>query len=321
MAKVVITDQLMASGIKILEDAGHQVTQVDASLKPREELLARLGGADALCTSLIDRVDAEFLDAAGPQVKIVANVAVGFNNIDLAECAARGIVVTNTPDVLTDSCADLTIGLMLMVTRRLGEAERFVRAGNPWKYAMTMMIGSSLAGKDFGLIGAGRIGRAVAKRARVFGMHIIYSGNHPMEAEDERVLDAEFVPLDELLSRAHVVSLHCPYTPATHHLLGDKQFAMMTPGSYLLNTARGLVVDEDAMIRALDSGQLAGVGLDVYANEPHIPETLMTRENVVLLPHIASATRETRSIMSDLAATNVVEVLAGREAVTRVIAK
>lgn len=308
----------MASGIKILAEAGHQLDQLDAALKTRADVLAQLGGAEAICTSLLDQVDAEFLDAAGPQLKIVANVAVGFNNIDLAECAARGITVTNTPDVLTDACADLTIGLLLMVTRRMGEAERFLRAGNRWRFSMNLMVGSSLAGKEFGIIGAGRIGKAVASRAKAFGMRIIYTGNHPMDAAEEQALQAEFVSLEELLGRAHVVSPHCPYNPSTHHLLSDEQFNMLTPGSYLINTARGLVVDEDALIRALESGQLAGAGLDVYANEPVVPQALLDREDVVLLPHIGSATLETRSMMSDLAASNVVEVLAGRPALTQV---
>ncbi len=314
--KVVITNHILDAGVKLLKDAGYEVDMAAPEEYPsREEVLARIPGAEAICTSLSDRVDAEFLDTAGKQLKIISNVAVGFNNIDLDECARRGIITTHTPDVLTEATADLAFALIMAVTRRLPEAERYLRAGHHWQWNMSLMVGSAIQNKTFGLIGAGRIGKAVARKVKAFDMNIVYSGNHPMDSEDEKALEAEFVPLDELLKRSHVVSLHCPYRPENHHMIGEEQIRMMPKGSYLINTARGQLVDEEAMIRALDDGHLAGVGLDVFEDEPHVPEGLI-RENAVLLPHIGSATIETRNTMSELVANNVLKALAGERPLT-----
>lgn len=315
--KVVITNHILPAGVEVLEDAGHSVdTAGPADYPSRSQVLERIRGADAICTSLSDRVDAEFLDTAGPNLKVISNVAVGFNNIDLDECRKRSIITTHTPDVLTEATADLAFALIMAVTRRLGEAERFLRAGHHWQWNMSLMVGSAIQNKTFGLIGAGRIGKAVARKVKAFDMSIVYSGNHPMDPEDEKTLDAQFVSLDQLLTRSHVVSLHCPYRPENHHMIGAEQIAMMPAGSYLINTARGQLVDEQAMIDALDSGHLAGVGLDVFEDEPHVPQGLLDRENAILLPHIGSATMETRNTMSELVANNVVKVLAGEPPLT-----
>ncbi|MGI5951727.1 MAG: 2-hydroxyacid dehydrogenase [Brooklawnia sp.] len=317
MTRIVSTDTILQSGMDIFEGTGWQVEVLDPD-SGREHVLAAIPGASGVLTTLDDQVDDEFLDAAGPELKIVANVAVGFNNIDLDACAARGVVVTNTPGVLTDATADLAFALLLAVTRRLGEGEELVRSGRPWKWAMTLLLGSSLQDKTLGIIGAGAIGQAFAKRARAFGMNIIYQQRSAVAPEVAEELGLTRVTFDQLITQSDVISLHCPYTPQTHHLLDDAAFAKMKQGTYLINTARGAVVDEAAMISALESGRLAGAGLDVYEFEPQVPQALRRRTDVVLLPHLGSATVETRSTMSRLACTNVLNVINGDEPLTPV---
>lgn len=317
MTKIVITDTILQAGLAVFEGTDWQVEMLDVS-PTREQVLQAIAGADGLLTMLNDRVDDEFLDAAGPQLKVVANVAVGYNNIDLAACQARDIVVTNTPGVLTDATADLAFALLLAVTRRLGEGEELIRSGRPWQWGMTMLLGSALQGKTLGIIGAGAIGLAFAKRARAFDMNIVYYQRSDVAPEIASELGLTKVSLEDLLAQSDVVSLHCPYTPQTHHLLDQAAFDKMKPGAYLINTARGAIVDEAAMIAALESGRLAGAGLDVYEFEPEVPEALRVRTDVVLLPHLGSATVETRGTMAVLAATNVANVLTGQEPVTPV---
>jgi glyoxylate reductase len=279
---------------------------------PREELLERVQQKQALICLLTDRVDAELLDA-GNDLRIVANIAVGYNNIDLDACKARGIVVTNTPDVLTNACADFTWALILGITRRLGEAERQLRRGD-WKgWALDHMLGTELRGKLLGLVGVGRIGRAVAEKASAFGMTVGYAANRPMDLRG-----AELLPLDRLLAISDVVSLHCPLTAETRHLIDQKALAKMKRTAYLINTSRGPVVDEAALAWALKQRLIAGAALDVYENEPQVNDALLSLENVMLLPHIASATIETRTAMADLAVSNVLAVLAGKPALTPV---
>jgi glyoxylate reductase len=280
----------------------------------REELLARVAGKQALICLLTDRIDAEVLEA-GKDLRIVANIAVGYNNIDVDACRARGVVVTNTPDVLTNACADFTWALILGITRRLGEAERQLRRGE-WKgWALDHMLGTELRGKRLGLIGVGRIGRAVAEKAPAFGMEVVYSARRPSAELGD---GAQYLPLDQLLSTADVVSLHCPLTPETRHLIDQKALTRMKRTAYLINTARGPVVDEAALAWALKQRLIAGAALDVYEHEPEVHADLLGLESVMLIPHIASATTETRTAMADLAVSNVLAVLKGEPAVTPV---
>jgi glyoxylate reductase len=272
-----------------------------------------VAGADAVLTLLTTKVDDAFLDAAGPQLKVVANVAVGYNNIDVAACAARGVVCTNTPGVLTEATADIAMALVLMATRRLGEGERVIRSNTPWQWGMFYMLGSGIQGRRLGIVGMGDIGQALARRAKAFGMTIAYSNRKPVAPAVEAELGAEFMSLDELLSTSDVVSINCPYSPATHHLIGADELAAMKPSAFLVNTARGPIVDEAALVAALQAGSIAGAGLDVFEAEPTVHPGLLECENAVLIPHLGSATVETRSAMARLAAHNAVNVLNGVE--------
>ena len=312
MARVVLTNTLPQEAVDLLVDAGHEV-----------DLGGPVAGADAVVTMVSDRVDDAFLDAAGEQLRVVANVAVGYDNIDVAACEARGVVATNTPGVLTEATADTAFALVLMATRRFGEAERLLRSGAQWRWGMDFMLGMGLQGKVFGLVGPGSIGVATARRARAFGMEVVYQGRSPMEPAAEAELRARRVELDELLATADVVSLHLPHVPAgrpgsTHHLIDGDALAAMKGTAYLINTARGPVVDEAALVEALRTGQIAGAGLDVYEDEPRVHPGLLGLENVVLLPHLGSATVETRTAMATLAVRNVLAVLAGEGPLTPV---
>lgn len=276
------------------------------------ELHAAVAGADALMTMLHDRIDEAVLDAAGPRLRCVANVAVGYDNVDVAACARHGIRVTNTPGVLTDATADIAMGLILACTRRFGEGERLLRAGRPWRWDFSFMLGTGIQGKTLGIVGLGAIGRATARRARAFGMEIAYSGRRRAPEEVEAELGgARRLPLVELLATADVVSLHCPLTEQTRHLIDAEALRLMRPEAYLVNTARGAVVDEAALVAALRDGAIRGAGLDVFEREPELQPGLTELENVVLLPHVGSATVETRSAMAELAVENVLAVLAG----------
>jgi glyoxylate reductase len=279
---------------------------------PRDELLARVRGKQGLMCLLTDRIDQEVIDA-GTDLRIVANIAVGYNNIDLAACKARGIVVTNTPDVLTNACADFAWGLIIAVTRRLGEAERQLRRGAWAGWSLDHMLGMELRGKRLGLVGVGRIGRAVAEKAPAFGMNVAYAEPVPIDLPG-----AEHLPLDRLLATSDVISLHCPLLPETRHLIDQKALTKMKRTAYLINTSRGPVIDEAALAWALKQRLIAGAALDVYENEPQVHPDLMGLENVMLIPHIASATTETRTAMADLAASNVIAVLSGGAPITPV---
>jgi len=269
-----------------------------------------LPGAEALVCQLTDRVDAALLDRA-PGLRIVASAAVGYEHIDVAACRARGIVVTNTPDVLTAATADLAWALLLAAVRRLPQAERSLRAGEFTGWGFWDYLGGDLEGRTLGIFGMGRIGRAVARRAGGFGMRVIYHSRSPLSAEDERALGAERVDFDGLLARSDVVSLHAPLTPDTRHAFDRGALARMRPGSVLVNTARGPLIDEAALVDALRDGPLAAAGLDVFEREPIVHPGLLDLPNVVILPHIGSATRGTRAGMATLAARNVRAVLAG----------
>lgn len=317
---VAVARALPAEAIAVLEGEGIElrVSPHDRPLEP-VELRALAAGADALVTFVHDRVDGPLLDAAGPRLRCVANVAVGFDNLDLDAARERGVVVTNTPGVLTDATADLTLALMLAATRRIGEGERLIRAGEPWAWALDFLTGPSLSGKLLGVVGLGEIGQAVARRARAFGMEIAYSGRRPVAAEVAAELGgARRLELDELVAAADVLTLHCPLTAATHHLLDARRLALMKPTAVLVNTARGPIVDEAALAAALQAGTIRAAALDVFEREPAVEPALLACENVVLTPHVGSATIETRTAMASLAAENVRAVLAGRPPLTPV---
>jgi glyoxylate reductase len=313
MARVVVTGKVPAVAVERLR-AAHDVDAWDSETPiARGELLSRVKGADAVVSLLTERVDAELLDAAGPQLRVVSNVAVGYNNIDVPGCTARGVRVTNTPGVLTDATADIAMALILMVTRRLGEGERVIRSRTPWQWGMFYMLGTGLQGRRLGIVGMGQIGAATARRAKSFGMEIAYTKRTPLDGPTAAELGAVHVGLDELLATSDVVSLHCPYSPETHHLIDAARLSSMRRSAYLVNTARGPVVDEAALVEALRAGTIAGAGLDVFEREPEVHEGLLGLDNAVLIPHLGSATVETRTAMAELAATNCLAVLDGRE--------
>jgi glyoxylate reductase len=313
-----VTNRLPLPALQLLREAGEVRIDEREEAIPRADLLELVTGAEAILTLLHDRVDEELLEAAGPGLRCVANVAVGYDNVDVAAAARRGVVVTNTPGVLDDATADLTLALILAATRRVAEGDRLVRSGEPWSWGMHFMLGSSLRGKLLGIVGLGGIGTRVAERARAFGMRIAYHSRRPAPAEAVAALEAERLPLERLLAEADVVSLHCPLTPETHHLIGAAELAAMKQSAVLVNAARGPVVDEAALAEALASGQIAAAGLDVYEHEPRVEPGLLGLDNVVLSPHLGSATVETRTAMAELAARNAISVLRGEEPLTPV---
>ena len=309
---ILITRPLPPAVIAPLQALGTVDMHTGDALSP-DALRARAVGADAIITMLTDQVDAALLDAA-PTVKVVANVAVGYNNIDMAAVRARGVVATNTPDVLTESVADFTWALMLAITRRLSEGERVVRRGAWAGWAFDYMLGTELRGAQLGLVGFGRIAQAVAARASVFGVRVVYAARRDMG-----VASAARVPLDELLATSDLVSLHVPLTPETHHLIDARALARMKPSAYLVNTARGPVVDEASLADALARRVIAGAALDVYEEEPVVHPGLLALENVLLVPHLGSGTTGTRTAMAQLAVDNVAAVLSGRSPLTPIL--
>jgi glyoxylate reductase len=313
-----LTNRLPETAVAMLREAGEVRSDERETAIPRADLLELVAGADAILTLLGDRVDAELLEAAGPQLRCVANVAVGYDNVDVAAAEERRVVVTNTPGVLDDATADLTLALILAATRRLAEADRLVRSGRDWNWGMYFMLGSGLQGRLLGIVGLGGIGRRVAQRARAFGMGIAYHSRHQAPAEVEAELEAERMPLDRLLAEADVLSLHCPLTPETHHLIGPAELAAMKPSAVLVNAARGPVVDERALASALAERRIAAAGLDVYEREPQVEPALLDLDNAVLSPHLGSATVETRTAMAELAARNAISVLSGQGPLTPV---
>jgi glyoxylate reductase len=311
MSSVLITRRLPGASVARL--AAHHDVDLHAGQLPLpiEELHERLEDKAGVVVLLPDRIDRAAIDAAGPSLRIIANVAVGYENLDIPYATSKGIVCTNTPGVLTDATADLTWALILGITRRLGEGERLVRGGN-WKgWSFDFMLGSGLAGKLLGIVGGGRIGRAVATRAAAFGMQVAVSSHR-----DPQWPDAEFMPLDRLIRSADVISLHVPMTEETRHLIDRTALTRMKRSAYLINTTRGPVVDEGALAWGLKEHLIAGAALDVFEREPEVHPDLLGLENVLLAPHLGSATRETRTAMADLAIDNVLAVLEGQAALT-----
>ena len=314
MAKIVVTGKIPAGGLARLK-ADHDVLAWESEEAiSRSELLQMVTGADAIVSLLTEKIDAELLTAAGSQLKSVSNVAVGYNNIDVPACKERGVLVTNTPGVLTEATADIAMALILMCTRRLGEGERVIRAQQPWQWGMFYMLGMGLQGRQLGIVGMGQIGIATARRAKAFGMNIAYTRRAPLESDVEKDLAAKFMSMDELIESSDVLSIHCPYSPATHHLISENQLARMKSSAFLINTARGPIVDEQALVDALKAGKIAGAGLDVFEHEPKVNPGLLELDNAVLIPHLGSATVETRAAMADIAATNALAILAGAQA-------
>jgi glyoxylate reductase len=316
--RIVVARRLPEGALALLHTAGEVWVSPHDRPLTTGELAEAAVGADALVTLLHDRVDADLLAVAGPDLAIVANVAVGYDNIDVAAAARRGVTITNTPGVLTDATADLAMALILMATRRLAEGERLIRADTTWRWDMFMMLGTGLQSKTLGIVGLGEIGTATARRARAFGMRIIYAQRRRAAPELEAELGASRVELDELLDCADVVSLHCPLTADTRHLVDSRRLARMRRGAFLVNTARGPIVDEVALVTALECGAIAGAALDVFEHEPEVHPGLIERDDVVLVPHLGSATQETRAEMGLLAARNVVAVLRGDPPLTSV---
>jgi glyoxylate reductase len=279
---------------------------------PRAELLDRVAGKAGMMAMLTDRVDGELLDRAGPSLRVVANFAVGYDNLDLDACTARGVLATNTPDVVTEATADLTWALLLAAARRVAEGDRFMRSRRPWIWGPEFFLGREVNGKTLGVVGLGRIGRAVARRAAGFGMAVLYHAGHRLATDQETALGVAWRELDELLAEADFVTIHTGLTPATRHLVGEAELRRMKPSAVLVNTARGPIVDEAALARALRDGVIGAAGLDVFEREPEVHPDLLGLDNVTLLPHLGTATIETRVAMGTMAAENLLAALDGR---------
>ena len=308
---VLVTRPIMEVPLRTLESRCDVTVHENDFGIPRDELLKVVQGRDAIITMLTEKVDAEFLGAAGPQLKIIANHAVGFDNITVADCTAAGVVVTNTPDVLTETTADTAFALLMTAARRVGEGERFLRSGQPWIWGPLMMLGQDIHHKTIGIAGFGRIGQAVARRAKGFGMQVIYADAIQLPAEVEAETGARRVDMDTLLAESDFVSIHTNLTPQTRHLFGAEAFKKMKSSAVLVNTSRGPVVDEDALADALAAGELFAAGLDVFEKEPEVNPKLLALENVVVIPHLGSATVDTRNAMGALAVENVFAALDG----------
>jgi len=309
--KVLVTRRLPERALDVIR------AECDTELNPHDRVLTRgeliegVKGKDGLLCLLTDTIDAEAMDA-GKNLKIIANYAVGFNNIDVVSATKRGIAVTNTPGVLTETTADMAWALMFAVARRVAESDKFLRAGKFKGWGPMMFLGSDIYGSNLGIIGMGRIGSATARRAAGFSMKVLYANPKRVDEKLENELKARFVSLEELLRESDFVSIHVPLTKETTHLIGERELRMMKKTAYLINTARGPIVDEKALVRALKEGIIAGAGLDVYEEEPKVAPGLADLDNAVLCPHIASATVATRTKMAVMAAENLVAMLKGR---------
>ena len=321
MAHIFITRKIPDAGIKKLKTAGHavEVSEKDGVLSKKELVMALTAKKyDAVLSLLTDTIDAEVFDAT-PNAKIFANYAAGFDNVDIAEAKKRGIIVSNTPDVLTNTVAEHTFALMLAIAHRIAEADRFVRAGKYSGWEPLLLLGTDVSGKTLGLLGAGRIGTRVAYHAaKSFDMKVIYYDVKRNE-HIEKEVGAEYrATVEEILKEADFVSIHVPLLDSTRHLINKTRLARMKKNAYLINTSRGPVVDEAALVDALKRGVIKGAGIDVFENEPKTASGLTELENVILTPHLASATEETRAKMAEVAADNIIAVLSGKEALNRV---
>ena len=305
---IFVTRQIPGDGMQILENIGN--VEVHKGRKPvsPEGLLEGIKSVDALCCMLTDRVSKEVIEAA-PRLRIVANMAVGVDNIDISACTERGIVVTNTPGVLTNATADLTWALLMAVSRRIVEGDHYVRSGKFTGWNPSLLLGGDFYGKNLGIVGMGRIGQAVARRGRGFGMNTIYCSRNRLPEEVENELGATHLSLEEVVCQADYLTLHLPYYSQVHHLIDRDKLRMMKPTAYLINTARGAHVDEKALLEHLQAGAIAGAALDVYENEPHLTAGLADLDNVVLAPHMGSASTSTRHRMAQMIAKDIEAVL------------
>jgi glyoxylate reductase len=286
----------------------------------KSELIAAVERADVLVPTVTDRIDAEVLDAAGPALKLIASFGTGVDHVDLAAAQRRGIIVTNTPGVLTEDTADMTMALILAVSRRLAEGERLIRSGGWTGWGPTSMLGHRIWGKRLGIVGMGRIGMALARRAKGFGLSVHYHNRRPVPEEVENALEATWwESLDQMLAHMDVVSVNCPHTPATYHLLSARRLRLLQPQAILVNTARGEIVDEEELLRLLEIRAIAGAGLDVFEHEPAIDPRLRTLDNVVLLPHMGSATIEGRLAMGEKVIINIKTFADGHRPPDRVL--
>ncbi|MBB6062295.1 glyoxylate reductase [Thermosipho japonicus] len=307
--KVFITYKIPEPGINLLKEKFDVDVYEGERFLTKQEMMERVKEADAVVTQLRDPVDKEFIDA-GKKLKIIANYAVGFNNIDVEYAKQKGIYVTNTPDVLTEATADITWALILAVARKIIPADKFTREGKFEGWKPNLFLGYEIYGKTLGIIGMGRIGKAVARRAMGFGMKIIY--HNRKRAEDDYKYNAKYVDLETLLKESDYISINAPLTKETYHLLNKERLSLLKKNAILVNTARGPIVDEKALYELLKDRKIAGAGFDVYENEPEITEGLEKLDNVVLLPHIGSATYETREKMSIMVAENIIDALEGK---------
>ena len=309
--KVLVTGRLPDEVMELIKKEHEVEAHREDRPMDREKLLAAVRDKDGLLCNISDAVNEELLSRA-PKLKMIANFGVGFNNIDLDAATRRGIPVSNTPDVLTDATADTAFALILATARRVVEGDRRTRRGEFKFWAPQVFLGSEVSGKTLGIIGMGRIGRALARRAAGFSMKVIYQDSRPLDKAEEKSLGVNPVSMDILLSTADFISLHVPLTPETHHLINNKTLAKMKPTAFIINTSRGPVIDEKALVEALKKGKLAGAGLDVFENEPELAPGLAELNNVVLLPHVGSATLETRTKMAFLAVENLLAGLRGK---------
>jgi glyoxylate reductase len=314
--RILITQKVPSVAYPLLEAVGQlEANDEEGEIWTQTELLRRSPGHEYILALLTDVISAQFLEtcaAATPRLKLVANMAVGYNNIDVAAATSLGIAVTNTPGVLSETTADLAFALLMATARRVPEAERFLRAGKFTGWEPLLFCGAEVHHATLGLIGAGRIGQIMARRASGFDMRILYHNRKRLSVEEEARYNMSYVGFEELLQQSDFISLHVPYTPETRHLLGKREFGLMKKSAIVINTARGAVIDEKALVRALQSGQIAGAGLDVFEHEPLIEPELLTMEQVVLLPHIGSATYQTRNRMATIASHNIIAHIEGR---------
>ncbi len=313
--KVLVAREIPEAGLRLLE--GFDVKVLHERPPGRDELIEAVRGVVGILSTATEKIDGEVMDAAGDGLKVIANMAVGYDNIDVRAARERGVVVTNTPGVLDETTADVAFMLMLAAARRLGEGERLLRAGKWEWWGPKQLRGIDVWGKKLGILGMGRIGRAVARRARGFGMEILYH-NRSRNQDAERELGARYLGLDDLLAESDFISIHTPLTDETRHLIGAEELERMKPQAVLVNTSRGPVVDEGSLADALEHGRIFAAGLDVYEEEPRVHPKLLELENVVLAPHIGSASMETRDRMATLAAENLRAVLRGEQPKTPV---
>jgi len=310
--KILVTRKILPEAYEYLKKLTEiEIGAEDRNLK-KEEIIEKIKDKKGLLSLLTDEIDKEVINSS-PFLKIIANCAVGYNNIDVKYAQKKGILVTNTPGVLTDTTADLTWALIFAVARKIPQAEKFTREKKFKGWELDLFLGKEITGKRLGIVGMGRIGKAVALRAHAFKMEIFYSDPHRLSPEEEKIYKASLLPLDELLSTSDIITIHASLTPETHHLISKEKIKLMKKEAILINVARGPMVEENALVEALEKGQIWAAGLDVYEKEPEIHQKLLSLDNVILLPHIGSATYETRLKMAMMAAHNLVQGLRGEK--------